>query len=50
MYLTLGNKLLNLQDISLTPTQIITKVIHYASAAILAYLFYRQAKKMNKKE
>ena len=50
MYLTLGNEILNLPKVSLTPTQIITKIIHYASAAILAYLFYKQAKKMNNKK
>lgn len=50
MYLTLGNGILNLPKVSLTPTQIITKIIHYASAAILACLFYRQAKKMNDKK
>ena len=50
MYLVLGNGLLNLSNVPLTPQQIIKKIIHYASAIILAYLFYRQAKKMNNKE
>ncbi|WP_407453104.1 hypothetical protein [Methanobrevibacter sp.] len=49
MYLALGNGLLNLPNVSLTPEQIIRKIIHFGSAMILAYLFYRQAKKMNKK-
>ena len=49
MFLTLGNGLLNLPNVSLTPKQIIIKIIHFGSATILAYLFYRQAKQMNKK-
>lgn len=50
MYLVLGNGLFNLSNVPLTPQQIIKKIIIYASAIILLYLFYRQAKKMNKKE
>lgn len=49
-YLLAGEKIFNTLNITLTPAQIIRNIIIISSGLTMGFLFYRQAKQMNKKE
>ena len=49
-YLLAGEKIFYTLNITLTPAQIIRNIIIISSGLTMGFLFYRQAKQMNKKE
>lgn len=50
VYLLIGEKIFNTLNITLTPAQIIRNIIIISLGLTMGFLFYRQAKQMNKKE
>lgn len=50
VYILIGEKIFNTFNITLTPAQIIRSIIIISLGSTMGFLFYRQAKQMNKKE